>query len=133
MRIALGASDTEKQLNVMASDDFSSFLSPANSRGWIQGSNTVKKTVSVPVKRLDSIFDDIAPKGSTERVFLKLDTQGFDLKVFEGAKGVLPNIVAMQSEVAMQPIYEGMPDGIESLNAFRAAGFGVTAFQRWPS
>ena len=128
MPVALGAADKEMQLNVMRSDDFSSFLPPAASAGWIEQANQIEKAITVPVKRLDAVLKDISSDVSTERIFLKLDTQGFDLEVFAGAQGILANIVALQSEVAMQPIYEGMPEISESLKVFRDAGFGVTAF-----
>ena len=130
MPVALGAADTEMQLKVMRSDDFSSFLPPAESAGWIEQANQVKREITVPVKRLDGLLADITPDPCAERMFLKLDTQGFDLEVFAGAEGILPQVVALQSEVAMQPIYEGMPDIARSLEVFRNAGFGVTAFSK---
>jgi FkbM family methyltransferase len=60
------------------------------------------------------------------RVLLKLDTQGFDLEAFAGAAGVLDQIVALQSEVALLTIYEHMPRMEESMRVYEAAGFEVT-------
>ena len=49
------------------------------------------------------------------RVYLKLDTQGTDLDVVEGASGALEAVDALQSEVAVRPIYEGVPELAQSL------------------
>ena len=39
---------------------------------------------------------------------------------------MLNKVVALQSEISVMPLYEGMPDYIESLNVFRQAGFELT-------
>lgn len=57
------------------------------------------------------------------RVFLKMDTQGYDLKVFKGAQGQLDNIVGIQSELSIVPLYREMPHYIEALDVYEAAGF----------
>ena len=62
------------------------------------------------------------------RVFLKLDTQGFDLEVLKGAESVLNKVVGLQAEASFKPIYEGMPDHITALTEFRRLGFEVTGF-----
>jgi Methyltransferase FkbM domain len=80
--------------------------------------------VSVPVERLDAIIDKIVPSG---RFFLKMDTQGYDLKVMKGAAGCLDRICMLQSEVAMKPLYEGAPAYRESLEALEKLGFAVSA------
>jgi hypothetical protein len=59
------------------------------------------------------------------RVYLKLDTQGWDLEVLSGATGCLERIVAAQSEMPIRPIYEGMPTASEAIGAFSASGFDV--------
>ena len=67
-------------------------------------------------------FGDVAEP----RVYLKMDTQGWDLEVLAGASGCLERIQAFQSEVAMHPIYDGMPALHESLSRFQDLGFGVS-------
>ena len=56
-------------------------------------------------------------------MYLKMDTQGFDLEVFSGAISVLGSIVALQSEVAFRRIYEGAADFHQASEAFASAGF----------
>ena len=57
-----------------------------------------------------------------------MDTQGFDLSVMEGAQGILPRILALQTEVSLHGIYHGMPGFVESVSKFQAAGFEVIDF-----
>ena len=78
------------------------------------------------VKRLDDVFPEIISGKNYTRVFLKMDTQGYDLKVLAGAAKVLEKVVALQSEISVMPLYEGMPDYIESLGTFKKVGFELT-------
>ena len=80
------------------------------------------------MRRLDEVAGDILPpEVERPRIFLKLDTQGFDLEVFAGIGEVASSIVMLQSEVALVPIYEGMPRMRTALDTYEAAGFEITA------
>ncbi|MDP9394592.1 MAG: FkbM family methyltransferase [Actinomycetota bacterium] len=81
--------------------------------------------VEVPLRRLDSILDDVIAHVPEPRPYLKLDTQGFDLTAFAGLGDRSKEFVAMQSEVAFLRIYEGMPRMPEALAVYEAAGFEV--------
>jgi hypothetical protein len=52
-----------------------------------------------------------------------MDTQGWDLEVLAGAERTLDRVVALQSEVSVRPIYDGMPGLTESLQTFEERGF----------
>lgn len=86
--------------------------------------------IEVPVYRLDNVLDDVlAPlrdKGiDNPRVYLKMDTQGFDLEVFAGLGERNRDIVAMQSEVALLLIYQQMPRMPEAVATYEEAGFEI--------
>ena len=58
----------------------------------------------VQVGRLDTHFkDDIT---ETDRVWLKIDVQGYEEEVLEGAIGILANITAVEIEIPMLKLYE---------------------------
>jgi FkbM family methyltransferase len=87
--------------------------------------------IEVPIRRLDSMIDELlAPlvQGGTAdpRVFLKMDTQGFDLEVFRGLGDRTEHIVALQSEIALLMIYQQMPRMPEALAVYEAAGYELT-------
>ena len=80
----------------------------------------------VDVRRLDRAWAELA--GGARRVLLKLDTQGFDLAAFRGAgELVAPGgpVVALLSEVAHLPLYDGVPLMAEHLEEYAAAGWSL--------
>ncbi len=81
---------------------------------------------TAPVRRLDRLLPELLTDLATARLFLKMDTQGFDRQVFDGAKGVLPHIVGLQSELPVIPIYDGMTGWLEALFAFTQVGYSPT-------
>lgn len=54
--------------------------------------------------RLDSIFQDYYQPG--DRAYMKIDVQGYEKHVIEGAEAVLDSIVGVQMEVSLVPLYE---------------------------
>jgi FkbM family methyltransferase len=75
---------------------------------------------------LSDVDEDFGPFVTARRIFLKIDTQGYDLEVFAGAGRYLPDIAVVQSEVSLLNIYDGVPSMTESIDAFQQAGFYVT-------
>ncbi len=127
-RYALGSRKSELEINVPESDDFSSFLdvAPTARERWSAVFSSVARE-TVQVEMLDDLFAGIMEGcPGCRNIFLKLDTQGYDLEVLKGAQKVLPRIGGLQSEISLLPIYQGMPDYLESLRLFREHGFGVT-------
>jgi hypothetical protein len=80
----------------------------------------------VDVRRLDGVLAAHAAPDSDGRALLKIDTQGFDLDVLEGASGILDGIAAIQVEVSLQPIYDGTAGSHETLEALTDRGFGLS-------
>ena len=122
---ALGREDGRTTMNVMPGT-FSSMLEPTafGARRYAQLQEPVKEAVEV--RRLEGVLDAVVAHIREPRIYLKLDTQGFDLEVFAGLGERAGEIVAMQSELALMAIYEGMPRLPEALAVYEAAGFGVT-------
>ena len=90
--------------------------------------NEVVAVRDVHMTTLDRIFPEITKGIAAPRVFLKLDTQGYDLEVVRGATQSLASIVAMQSEISIFPLYEGMPDYATALTRLREVGYLPTGF-----
>lgn len=123
---ALGDREEELDLNVTNYNDFSSFLLPnAYSESTFQHKSRVDRHETVTIRMLDNVFNDL-PDTSNQKIHLKMDTQGYDLKVFSGATNSLQHVRTMQSEISIRELYEGMPDYITSLSAFRDAGFNIS-------
>lgn len=124
-RCALGASDGDATINVTRASVMSSLRIPAKSSPTGIGADIdVVRQETVPVRRLDSLFDDVVPSGAT--VFLKMAAQGMDLEVLKGATGCLSSVAAIQSTVSVVPLYDGMPDWVASAEYLRDLGFVPT-------
>lgn len=124
-RCALGASSGTARLNVMARSDFSSLLEPSDAAtGKFHALNAVTRTEDVPMRTLDELMSE--DSGKAQRLYLKLDTQGYDLEVLRGAQNTLPRVAALQSEISFLPIYAGMPSWQESIQRIGALGFAVS-------
>jgi FkbM family methyltransferase len=115
---ALGSSDEELDFHISEHSQISSFLPGSE----LFHSKTVR-IARVPVKRLDAFLPTILPDWEKRRVFLKCDTQGFDLEVVKGCAGVMSALHGLQSEIAVQSLYQGMPRYLEALSFYESLGY----------
>jgi FkbM family methyltransferase len=123
--LALGRSRGELTLNVTSNTQFSSFRQPnAETPVEMPGAAIVGSEV-VAVERLDDVIAGCLPRPDS-RVFLKLDTQGWDLEVIAGGPSSLARMVGLQSEISVRPIYEGSPGYLEALALMQDMGFELT-------
>ena len=119
---ALGAESGTADFNVMKASVFSSFRKPDASKvKTYAAGNEVRETIKVDVRRLDDVLASLRVAGS--RLYLKMDTQGFDLEVVKGAAETLRDVAALQTEASVAPIYAEMPDYITSIRTLEGLGF----------
>jgi FkbM family methyltransferase len=124
-QLALGSVASESTMHVAAYSPFSSLL-VANAfarQHFRHAAGTAQETVSV--RRLEDVLEPLMAGTPRRRLFLKLDTQGYDMEAFKGIGRYLENVAVMQSEVSLIPIYEGMPHWTESIAAYEATGLYV--------
>jgi FkbM family methyltransferase len=124
---ALGSSEGSLQINVMVSDQFSSFLEPDHDRvGDYAGLNVADHTETVAVRTLDSVLPALRERLGFKRPYLKIDTQGFDIEVLSGASESLSAMKALQTEASVRGIYKGMPGYTEIIRYLDERGFDIT-------
>jgi len=107
--IAFGEENKTDTINIMARSQFNSLLKPKNDT-FFQKENAVVDSYQINVSTLDDFWTGLEKDHDLSSVYLKLDTQGYDLKILTGAKESLPKIKALQSEMSVIPIYNDMPD-----------------------
>jgi FkbM family methyltransferase len=118
----LGSADGTATIHTM-DGTMSSLLDPSEfGQGWSEGLQGMGAE-EVVVRRLDGVLPDLLRGLPEGRVLLKMDTQGYDLEAFAGASGVIDRVVALQSELACVPIYEGMTRLPAQVRLFEEAGF----------
>jgi FkbM family methyltransferase len=126
---ALGSKEGELEFNQMAGDVFSSFLKPGSGQpDKYHDSNAVIRTLVVPVKTVDQVWPLIKKKLGLSKLMLKMDTQGYDLEVFAGAQGAIPDITLLMSELSCIPLYEDAPDYLNSISTFAGQGYFPAIF-----
>lgn len=120
-RMALGDETAKLNLNVSHATDMSSFL-PASAELLETLPNTkVASVVETDVRRLDDVYDDFF--NDDQNVYLKIDTQGFERQVLNGARQTLTRIKGIQLELSLFPLYEGEETYLGFLKDLHAWGF----------
>jgi FkbM family methyltransferase len=122
---ALGDADEEAEINVRPGTMSSLLPSSEFGKNWHDRLH-VAEAQKISVRRLDGLFDEVVKGIDDPRVYLKMDTQGYDMQAFAGAGDRLKEIAGMQSEVACVPIYDGMPRLPDQIAAYESAGFEIT-------
>jgi FkbM family methyltransferase len=124
-QVALGSRSATIDLNVTRDERFSSFRRPSTYARRSFPESAVGRQENVDVRRLDEVFPEVVPVRNP-RVFLKIDTQGWDLEVLEGATDCLGVIQAVQSEMAVKAVYEGAPTYLEAIPRLNELGFELS-------
>ena len=120
-RMALGARDGEIELEVSAESDMSSILPQSALLRRVSPSSAVMRKESVPLRRLDEVSGSYL--GPHDRVFLKIDVQGYEAEVLAGAGKLLDRLVGIQLELSLVPLYEGERPFRAMLDELAARGF----------
>jgi FkbM family methyltransferase len=121
---ALGEENGQLEMNIFNDTVFNSFKEPSDyilSHGC-----KVERVEQVEVVRLDDLYDELIAPLSNPRVYLKLDTQGYDQTVLRGATETVQRVLALQTEVPVHPIYKDVPSYLEAIAHLNVLGFDLT-------
>lgn len=116
---ALGARETTLTLNVASNPVYSSFNAMSAAGRAFDDAAAPTEQREVPVRTLDAALSDFA----AERIFLKIDTQGFERQVLEGARATLDRCVGLLLELPAEQLYEGVWTFAEAATFVEGLGF----------
>lgn len=104
-KTALGDFDGCNEINLSENSVSSSLLDmlPSHIKSAPDSGYIGKEQIEV--KKLDSIFDSLGQIDSA--VYMKIDTQGFERQVLNGAEKSLLKIDYVQLEMSLVPLYDG--------------------------
>lgn len=122
-RCALGSLAGETPINISKNSYSSSLLPMLSSHSAAAPDSVYIGAELTNVITLDSIFDRY--RRSNERVFLKIDTQGFEKEVLDGASASLNEIMCVQLELSLLPLYESQHLYDYFLEYLKNAGFDL--------
>lgn len=121
LNVALGARNGESAVNVAGNLWSSSLLPMTRLHEAADPASSYVREEAVREARLDSL----KVVGPQDRAYLKIDVQGAEGAVLDGAAGVLDRIVAAEVELSLVELYEGQ-DLLSALHErMRAEGFAL--------
>lgn len=118
---AIGDVDGEIEINISRNSQSSSVLKMLDAHEIAAPESKYVGTELVPIRCLDSIASEYLSSGTVP--FLKVDTQGYEDKVLDGAKDILKQVVGIQLELSLVPLYEGQSLYQEMIQKMEAIGF----------
>lgn len=116
---ALGDKNGFAKLSIAENDVMSSFKGLTDFGRSIDTKTT--STVLSKILTIDSFFDE-HPE-FIDNVYLKIDTQGFEMEVLRGAKKNLEKITAVQAEIALVQTYLDQTHWLEIVSWIREQKF----------
>lgn len=120
-RMALGDREGQVELGVTLRRSASSVLPAAESARVRSGDFERESEVTAPVSTLESQAEDYVDEG--ERIFVKIDVQGYENRVLDGAGEFASRVVGWQVEMSTRELYEGQVLYRELLDRFEKLGF----------
>lgn len=124
--MALGADPGHATLHVSPNSDMSSLLPMTAPMRRLLDGDVPNADVSVPVARLDDVIDRCV--GGAATPLLKLDVQGSEAAVLDGAPAALDRLAGLQVELSLVPVYEGSADWRRMIDRLAALGFEPALF-----
>jgi FkbM family methyltransferase len=118
-RLALGATAGRTLINVSRKRDYSSILDHSRTALHFEPAADVVCQEEITIARLDDFFAPFHDR----TVFLKIDTQGYERPVLEGAREALTQIVGVQLELPLVHLYKDTWSLADALVYMREKGF----------
>ncbi len=127
-RSAIGSSDQKVTINVAANSVSSSVLPMSELHAEASRSSRYVGSEVVRMTTLDSVASDyVHPKS---RLLLKIDTQGNEWSVLDGARQLMTQVHGIVCETSLVPLYEGQKLCRNVVHRLEELGFEIWAIQR---
>lgn len=124
-RMAIGATNGFVEMHVSENSVSSSILAMLPLHAEAEPKSVYVRTESVPVNRLD----DVCVLSEADRVLLKIDVQGYERQVLEGATRVLGACRAVLAEMSLTPLYDGQVMARELWGWLEGSGLEPWSFE----
>ena len=127
IRSAVGDTSGRVVMNVAGNSTSSSVLPMLEAHEQSAPTSEYVGTEEVPIVRLDDVWSDHT--AASDVTFLKVDTQGFERHVLDGAAQSLPCLVGVQLEMSFVPLYEGAMLFPEAMERLTSASFELVSLE----
>jgi FkbM family methyltransferase len=101
---AIGNQEGEIIINIAGNSQSSSALPMLDAHVQSAPESAYSGSETVKLSRLDTLAKDYI-KSETKSIFLKIDVQGLEKQVLEGATAILPLVKGIKLELSLVPLY----------------------------
>jgi len=124
---ALGDADGRQTINIAGNSYSSSMLDmlPAHEQAAPESKFVGKE--EIVIRTLDGVFPEVCKPG--ERIYLKVDTQGFEGRVLKGGERALGHIDTVQMEMSLTPLYAGEASFNDLCQTMQDKGYTLVALE----
>ena len=130
LKLALGEQNDEREMFVSQNLVSSSLLPMTALCVEAHPATACSRQERVSVERLDQLMPRLASR--SDRVYLKVDAQGYEYQILQGAMGCLDDIAAVEIEFSTRPLYAGQALMPEVWSLLTQAGFTPAWIERGP-
>ncbi|MGA1824850.1 MAG: FkbM family methyltransferase [bacterium] len=104
INLAIGDVDSESEINVSENLQSSSLLEmlPSHKKSFPKSVYIGKEKIKI--RKIDSILNQYCQK--KDRLFIKMDAQGYEKLIIEGASHSIISILGIQLEMSFMPLYQ---------------------------
>ena len=121
LQTAIGEENGEIEIQIAGNSHSSSVLDMLDTHVRAAPDSKYIGKEKVALRTLDSIAPDYMDSNSIS--FIKIDTQGYETQVMNGAKKLMSQIVGLQVEISLVPLYKGQCLFDEMLKKLKNDGF----------
>lgn len=124
---ALGDKSESAQINVAGNSFSSSLLDIKDVHVESAPESQYTHTEEIEVKTLDMVFSEFC--SAENKVMVKIDTQGFEKNVIDGAVNSLPKVKLLQLEMSLVELYENEMLFDEMVAYLKERGFTLISLE----
>ena len=103
-RMAIGNEEGKKTINISGNSYSSSILKMTGTHIKGAPDSAYIDSEEIYINKLDNIWKTFLK--NEDNIFIKIDVQGYESQVLEGATNILPKIKGIQIELSLVPLYE---------------------------
>lgn len=123
----LGNKEEKQNINISENTYSSSLLDIMPSHIKSAPESKIINKEYVTIKKLDSVFDSLVDKDDV--VLLKIDVQGFEKNVLEGATKSLKKIQGIQVEMSIEELYKGEMLYMDMIRLLEFYGYSLCSLE----
>jgi hypothetical protein len=127
-RCGLGSDNFSDNIYVSENSESSSLLKILPKHTNLKPLSKAISTEKINIQKLDNFYKSF--EELQKNIFLKIDTQGYEMEVLKGAKMTLELITALIVEVSLVKLYDNQPSWLEIVNFLKEKNFIVWSIDR---